>query len=84
MNRRGSIIIGIMTGLMVFIAGVIMIDFFKPEIDTIRDSSVLDCTNSTAISDGTKVTCLLLDATIPYWIIIILALAGGFIIDRIT
>ena len=64
-----------------------MLNIIKPDIDLARGgvnaSSVsgtgLDCSNVSAISDGTKLTCLAVDWAVPYYIMLIFAAAGGFI-----
>ena len=81
MNNRGqTLFISIMVAMMIFAVGVIAINFITPEIDTARTS--LDCSNA-SISDGSKVSCLLTDITIPYFIVMVISLAGGFITERL-
>jgi len=82
MNKKGSILIGLAVGMMIFISGFIFINFFFDEITTVRASDVLDCSNAAGISDGTKFTCLTIDLIIPYMTIIILSFAGGVIADK--
>ena|SRR3990167_8883984 len=47
----------------------------------------LDCGPSASpnlnVSDGTKLTCLATDAAVPYFILAIIATAGGVIIGRL-
>lgn len=81
MNKRGSIIFGIIIAIMIFMAGLTMLNFVKNDVDTARDPSALDCAN-TSISDGTKLTCLGADATIPIGFIFILSAAGGVIATK--
>ena len=81
MNKRGQMFLPIVTAIMIFIVGMLVINLIKPEITTARDASNLDCGN-TAISDGQMLTCLAVDATIPYYIIVMLAAAGGLITAR--
>lgn len=46
----------------------------------------LDCGSSSSpnqnVSDGTKITCLVTDGVVPYFIIVIISIAGGLIIGR--
>lgn len=85
MNNKGQMGIAIITALMIFMVGVLVINILKPEIDNARSSSVgLDCTNSSGISDGTKLTCLAVDFVVPYFILIILSAAGGLITERLA
>ena len=70
----------IVTSIVLFIVGSMVIDFFKDDITIVRNSANLDCTNSTGISDGTKLTCLGIDLIVPYFFLAILSLTGGVII----
>lgn len=81
MNKRGQTTIAIITALIILIVGMLVVNILKPEITTARSVSNLDCGNST-ISDGTKLTCLAVDATLPYYIIIIVAAVGALIAGR--
>ena len=75
--------ISVLVACMIFVAGVIVVNFLKDDISTARDSSHLDCTNS-SISDGAKVTCLGTDIVVPYFIVIFISAAGGLIAARLT
>lgn len=81
MNNKGQLGISIIVAIMIFIVGMITINILKPEITTARASTALDCGNI-SISDGTKLTCLMVDFTIPYFFIVILAAAGGLIVSK--
>lgn len=81
MNKKGQSILPIITAIFIFIVGMLVVNIIKPEITTARNSTNLDCTN-TSISDGQMLTCLAVDATLPYYIIIMLAAAGGLITAR--
>jgi len=77
MNKRGqSILFGIVFGIILFIIGMIFLNFITPLITTARNSDNLDCADTT-ISDGNKLTCLIVDLTIIQYSIAILATAGG-------
>lgn len=78
-KKGGSILLGIVSGLMIFMVGMLLVNFLKTDIDTARID--LDCTNS-SITDGTKLTCLGTDIAIPYAFIVILSIAGGAIFGR--
>lgn len=70
---------------MIFLSGIIVINILKPDITLARNTTTgLNCSNATAISDGTKLTCLVVDLTIPYFIIIILSAAGGVITNKLV
>ena len=81
-NRRGqAALVGLMIGIMVFTLAMIFIDPIGDVIDVTRGADQLDCSNST-ISDGNKATCLIVDLIMPYFIVIIIAVAGGWISAR--
>ena len=84
MNKKGQMGIAIIIAVMIFLSGIIVINILKPEVTLSRDATIgLDCSNSTGISDGTKLTCLTVDLVIPYFIVIILSAAGGVITNKI-
>jgi len=84
MNKRGQMGIGVVAAIMIFMVGMLIVNVLKPEITTARSvTDGLDCAN-TSISDGTKLTCLVIDFTIPYFFIIVFAVAGGFIVSRLA
>lgn len=85
MNNRGQIGISIIIAMMIFLSGIIVINILKPDITLARNTATgLNCSNATAISDGTKLTCLAVDLTIPYFIVIILSAAGGVVVSKIV
>lgn len=82
MNNRGQLaIVGLMIGIMAFLVGMITVGPLGDVMDEQRSASNLDCDNS-SISDGSKMACLVLDLTIPYWIAIIFAMAGAYVTAR--
>ena len=76
MNKRGSIMLGIVFAIFFLMVGFLLLPFMKDSATDSRTS--LDCTNS-SISDGNKTTCLLVDFGLPYFIIAILTFIGGII-----
>jgi len=76
-----TLALSLLTSLFVLIAGVIMLNFLLPEIDIFRTS--LSCSDVSSISNGTKVLCLISDATIPYWIVLVFSLVVGGITSRL-
>lgn len=74
-----SLYFAVIIGIMIFMVGMIFLNFLKPEITRARTS--LDCTNS-SITDGTKATCLIVDSVMPYIILLILSVAGGYITEK--
>ena len=77
MNNRGSVFFGVTVGIFLFVMGVLFIPFLTDDVTTARGS--LDCTNSTGISGGTKLTCLTVDLVIPYLIWFFASIALGYI-----
>lgn len=67
---------------MIFISGMLFLNFLKPQVTIIQNSSNLDCDNASVISDGNKVSCLIAELVIPYFILIILSFTGGILVDR--
>ena len=55
----------------------VMLLWFKDVIVEVRGMDQLQCSN-TSISDGSKMTCLVVDLILPYFIISILAIAGAY------
>jgi hypothetical protein len=82
MNNKGQAGIAIVIAMMIFIVGMSAINLLKPEITTLRTVTGLNCVNASAISDGTKMTCLAVGATIPLVIIAVFSVAGGIIFNK--
>lgn len=83
MNNRGQTLgLSILYGVFFFIMAIIFINFLQPDIRAAQTS--LDCNNVAGISDGNKITCLLVDGVMPYFIIAILSAAIGTITARLT
>jgi len=83
MNNKGqSTMLAIVVGIMIFIAGMLFVNPIKDDVTTARAADQMDCGNL-SISDGAKVTCLGIDAVVPYFILIVLGAAGGIIFSRI-
>jgi len=82
MNNKGAgMLLALITAALLFMVGMLVVDFFKPEIDNFRTS--MGC-GGNETSDGTKVACLGGDLTIPYLMIIIISTAGGVVLSRLT
>lgn len=82
-NKRGqSLGISIIIAITLFMVGMVVINFLMTDVTLARNSANLDCTNSTGISDGTKLTCLAVDLVVPYFILLIFGAAGGFIVSK--
>ncbi len=82
MNRKGQAGMAIIIAIMIFIVGMSAVNLLKPEVTELRSATGLNCVNASAISDGTKLTCLVVDVTLPWVIITIFAVAGGLIFTK--
>ena len=83
MNNKGQISslgFSILIAVLIFAAGMIIMNFIKPEITNARTD--LSCSTPSIISDGTKATCLIIDGVIPYFILIVISAAGGLITSK--
>ena len=80
-NRGQSIMLGAIFGIMIFMVGVLLVNFVDLEVTNFLGTSGLDCDN-VDISDGTKLTCLVGELTVPYFIILFVSAAGGVIAAR--
>lgn len=74
--------LAIMGTIFVIIIGFTALNFLFNEVDTARAN--LDCSSPESISDGSKLLCLVIDITIPYWIWIILSIGIGLILARLV
>jgi len=81
-NKAQSLGIVVIVAIVIFMVGMVAMNFLKDEVTRARDATNLDCSNSAVISDGTKLTCLVVDLVVPYFIIIIISVAGGLITSR--
>ena len=82
MNKQGQAGIFVIVAIMIFIVGMVSINIIKPDVTTLRSVAGLNCVNASAISDGTKLTCLAVDITIPWIIVSVFAVAGSLIITK--
>lgn len=79
MNNKGqTAMLGIMFAMMFLITGVVLIEPVKEVITTARSASYLDCGNA-ANPTGTKMTCILVDWYLPYFIGTVFAVGIGYI-----
>tara|TARA_R100001530_G_scaffold127905_1_gene97346 strand:+ start:339 stop:590 length:252 start_codon:yes stop_codon:yes gene_type:complete len=83
MNKKGE---GwgllIISAVMIFIIGMVVINLIKPDVTTAR--LALDCATPASISDGVKLTCLAIDGVVPYFILVVLSITGGAVVSRLT
>ena len=79
-GQFGNLALTLLIAGMLFMTGML---FIAPVEDTITQTRLdLNCSLSTAISDGSKLTCLAVDAVVPYIILSVLSVAGGLIISK--
>jgi len=71
----------IIMALLLFMVGMIVTNFLKSPIDDARAD--LNCDTAAAITDGTKLMCLVTDITVVYWIILVVSIAGGAVLDKV-
>ena len=84
MNNKGQVaLVSLMIGVFIFLLGMGFINPLKDVITEVRGVDQLDCSNS-SISDGAKMTCLAVDLILPYFIIIIFAVAGAWISSKLV
>ena len=81
-GQTGGLGIAIIVAVMLFIIGLMSVNFITGEVTNARDATALDCSNTAVISDGTKLTCLAVDLVVPYFIILVFSAAGGYITAR--
>lgn len=82
MNRKGqTIMLSILFGIFIYLFGIVFINFLMPDVTTAR--TALSCSNGAAISDGTKLMCLVVDVVVIYWILLIISIAGGVMFSKI-
>jgi hypothetical protein len=79
-NKGQTMALTIISSIFVFIIGMLILNFLMPSVDDARIA--LNCADASAISDGTKITCLAIDGLIPYWIILIFSVVIGSIVAR--
>lgn len=79
-NKAQTLGIVIISGIVILIIGFAIINLLTPEITQFRID--MNCANPSQISDGTKLTCLVGDVTVIYWIWAILSISLGGIISR--
>ncbi len=75
-DKKGGLFIGFIFAMFFFMIGMWMLPFIQDQVSDARTD--INC-SSTAISDGNKLTCLVVDIGIPYFIIAILVFISGLI-----
>lgn len=82
MNKKGSLFVSIIIAGMLFMSGMILLNYLKTEVSTTTSSAGLNCDSASTISDGVKLTCLLTDSVIPVYILSVVSIAGGIVIGK--
>lgn len=80
MNKKGNIYSVVLMSFLLFSVGLLVANFLKEPITDARNS--LDCSNSAGITDGAKLLCLNVDMAMIYFIILVVSVAGGAILDK--
>ena len=80
MNKKGSLGLAILTSIGIFIIGFMFLNFLLPEVTDFRTN--MNCADASNIHDGTKILCLIGDGAVPLYILGIVSLAIGVIIER--
>ena len=84
MNKKGQLsglAFSILVALVIYMIGMTTVNILTPMIDQSRID--LSCSNYTNITDASKMTCLMTDATVPYFMVLIFAVAGGLITEKL-
>ncbi len=74
---------GVITAIMVFVVVSVLITPLKSLIILIRDSGHLDCTNA-AITVGGKLSCIIVDIWLFYFVITAISVAATFVFLKVT
>ena len=82
MNKKAQGLSGLgiafMVAMFLFLIGMSQINFIKDLITDVRGTDTLYCASNT-LSDGQRVTCLVVDIALPFFIITIISASGGLI-----
>ena len=81
MNKRGGVLLMILFSIFIFMVGVLFMNLLKDDVTSAKTN--LSCSSSSTISDGTKLACIIVGGVIPYFIIMIISLAGGLLLDSV-
>ena len=72
--------LAIINTIFIFLVGFMILNLLMPEITQARTD--LSCASPSEIHDGTKLLCLMTDATVPYWILLVFSIGIGLITAR--
>lgn len=83
MNKGGRIVLGLMLATVFVILAFALAPAIKETVDEARNTTTdtrigLDCDNS-SITDEAKAACVVTDLSLPYFIAVVIGLAGMII-----
>ena len=93
MNKKGeALLLAVIMAIFIYLFGVLFIDFIQMEATdatsavTLSGGPGLNCGTSSNpnqnVSDGTKLTCLVTDGVVPYFIMGLISIVGGMLISK--
>ena len=77
MNKKGTIFLGVILGITLFVFGVLFMPFIADDITTARTE--LNCSDADNITGGAMLQCLLISALMPYFIWFFISASVGFV-----
>lgn len=80
-NKKGQMILGIMLSIFAVMFALIAIPGIKDLVTEMRDADHLNCT-SDSITTGTRMTCLVVDLYLPYFVFAVLAAGSAYLFLR--
>jgi hypothetical protein len=83
MNKKGNFAMTIIIALAFFMFGILIIGLLFPNIAIARSSDNMDCSNLN-ITSGNKIACLGIDGIVPAFIISLVLIGGGLIVNRLV
>ena len=93
MNKQGqTIFMSVIVGIFLFLFGILFVSILDTETKELENpttssgSPSLNCGSADnptlTITDGAKLACLGTETIVPYFIVLIVSVAGGFITER--
>lgn len=77
-KAQSTLLMSFLVAFMLFFIGMIVVNFIMPDVTTAR--TLNSCSSPT--TDGSKALCLLFDFVIPYFFVIVISVAGGYITNK--
>ncbi len=81
MKKGQTLMLSLLFAIFIFIFGMVIMNFLKLDVTTAR--TALQCSSPASISDGVKLACLFVDGVIPYFILLVISISGGILLDRL-